>query len=269
MKTLASSLLILLPVLAQHTPQNDKNPFAGNVDAIAAGHKLYDQTCVGCHSGEGRGGERGPALTGTLKRGNADGEIFQNIRGGVAGSQMPAFSQLSSDQAWQLVSYIRSLSPSAAPSTMPIEGDAAAGALVFNGKAGCASCHQIYGKGIAVGPDLSSAGANNTAEILRTRITEPNQAVALPRGRRRGTRFRISSTLIAQTKDGKIIRGVRRNEDSFTVQIVDNKGKLHLLDKSELASLKKEQRSLMPDDFAKRLSPAELNNVVAYLKSLD
>src|SRR5882724_7382708 len=103
MKILAFLLIPILPLLAQHTPENDRNPFAGNADAIAAGHKLYDGTCIGCHGSEGRGGERAPSLVGTLKRGATEGAIFQNIRAGIAGTQMPAFSQLTSDQAWHLV----------------------------------------------------------------------------------------------------------------------------------------------------------------------
>ena len=81
---------------------------------------------------------------------------------------------------------------------------------VFNGKGGCTNCHQVYGKGTAVGPDLSNE-ASNTAEAIRTAILEPNQAVALPRGRRRGTKFRTSSTIIAEAKDGRTVTGVMRS----------------------------------------------------------
>ena len=266
MKTV-SLLTVLLPVFAQHTPQNDKNPFAGNEDAIQAGRKLYDQTCIGCHGSEGRGGDRAPTLAGTLKRGSTDGSVFQNIRGGVSGTQMPAFSQLSADQAWQLVTYIRSLSMTSSKPEAPT-GEAKAGEAVFNGKGGCVNCHQVYGNGTAVGTDLSNAGAN-TAEALRAAILDPNRAVPLPRGKRRGTRFRISNTLIAETADGKIVTGVRRNEDTFSVQMVDASGKLHMFQKSDLKSLKREQRSLMPADFGKRLTEGELTNVIAYLKTLD
>lgn len=268
MRITTASLLTLLPLLAQHVPQNDKNPLTGNAEAIIAGHKLYDQTCIGCHGADARGGERGPSLTATLKHGASEGEIFQNIRGGVAGTQMPAFSQLSGEQGWQLVSYIRSLSPSANKSGETIAGDVTAGSAVFNGKGGCVKCHQVYGKGTAVGPDLSNEAAN-TADAIRTAILEPNRSVALPKGKRRGTKFRISNTLVAETQDGKLITGVRRNEDSFSVQMVDASGNLHLFQKSDLKSLKREQRSLMPGDFGKRLSATELNNVVAYVKSLD
>ena len=259
---------LLLPMLAQHVPQNDKNPLAGNPAAITAGHKLYDQTCLGCHGADAGGGERAPSLASTLKHGGSEGEIFQNIRGGIAGSQMPAFSQLSADQGWQLVTYLKSLSPAATTKTEATTGDPAAGAALFNGKAGCVNCHQVYGKGTAVGPDLSNAGAN-PIDSLRTAILEPNRAQPIAKGKRRGNKFRISSTLIAETKDGKTITGVRRNEDTFSVQIVDAKGNLHLFEKADLKSLKREQRSLMPANFGTRLAPGEINNVLAYLKSLD
>src|SRR3954470_23181329 len=87
-----------------------RNPFSGNAQAIAAGRTLYTQTCVACHGADARG-DRGPSLVGgNLSHGNADGEIFISIRGGIRGTQMPAFASFSTEQIWQLVSYIRSLS---------------------------------------------------------------------------------------------------------------------------------------------------------------
>src|ERR1700674_147014 len=84
---------------------SDTNPMANNRDAVAVGRRLYDQTCQTCHGGEGRG-DGGPALTtGKFPHGSDDGDIFRNIRNGIAGSGMPAFSILTADQIWQLVSY--------------------------------------------------------------------------------------------------------------------------------------------------------------------
>ena len=68
-----------------------------------------------------------------------------------------------------------------------------------------------------------------------------------------------------KTRDGKEIRGVRRNEDTFSLQMVDASGQLHLLDKLAVASVTVENRSLMPDDFAKRLTTDEIDSLVAYL----
>src|SRR5271166_4569841 len=117
-----------------------RNPFAGNAQAIAAGRTLYSQACVACHGADARG-DRGPSLvSGNLSHGNADGEVFISIRSGVQGTQMPAFASFTTDQTWQLISYLRSLSgtPVAAPvAGEKIAGDANAGQAIFNGKGGC------------------------------------------------------------------------------------------------------------------------------------
>ena len=111
----------------QDVPEAQKNPFAGNTDASNAGRKTYDAACQGCHGSEARGSDRAPALgVASLTHGNADGEIFQNIRAGIRGTAMPSFAHLTADQIWQLVSYIRSLAgPSS--STETVSGDAAVG----------------------------------------------------------------------------------------------------------------------------------------------
>ena len=87
---------------------------------------------------------------------------------------------LSDTQIWQLVSYVRSLqgrpsSGGAASTTGDVgrRGDAAAGELLFLGRAGCATCHEVNGRGGIVGPDLSGAG-QALAAALRQKIVDPN-----------------------------------------------------------------------------------------------
>ena len=129
--TLALPLCLAFWLAAQQdTAETQKNPFAADSGAVAAGHKLYDQACQACH-GQAARGDRGPALaTGTFRHGGADGQIFTSIRGGIRGTQMPAFAQFSAEQVWQLVSYIRSLAgPAAVHET--VAGDPAAGRKVF------------------------------------------------------------------------------------------------------------------------------------------
>src|SRR5512141_3229136 len=76
------------------------------------------------------------------------------------------------------------------------------------------------------------------------------------------------ATIVVKTKDGRESRGVRRNEDTFSLQMIDVSGGLHLLDKRTLASVAVENRSLHPTDYATRLSRADLANLVAYLTTL-
>jgi alcohol dehydrogenase (cytochrome c) len=248
-------------VAQEHTATNGTNPLAGSPAAVAAGERLYRQTCQACHGGQARG-DRGPALaTNNFAHGNDDADLFRNIRSGISGSAMPSFSKLTNDQTWQLVSYIRSLSGGGASEV--VAGDPSAGEQLFYGKAACSSCHAVNARGGLVGPDLSAAG-RTAAATLRAKILNPDTDVnPNERGRR------APSTVVVKTADGSELRGVLRIEDTFSLQMMDLSGKLHLLDKAHIQEERYEFKSLMPDDFAKRLSAPEIQNIVAYLKTLN
>lgn len=266
-KKLACFLLLCVSasvLLAQeHTPERDKNPFAGKPEAVEAGKRLYEQACQACH-----GTDRAPALSGAMKRGNLDGEIFLNIRNGIRGTQMPAFSRLTADQVWQLVSYIRSLSNVSSPvaSTERVAGSVAAGEELFFGKANCAACHEINGRGAVIGPELSAV-ASLDVNTLRQKILDPTASTNTNASGNR--RRRPGGVVVVKTKDGREIRGLRRNEDTYTLLLMDATGKLHALDKQKLADIRTEAGSLMPGDYGKRLSEAEIQNLIAYLKTCD
>jgi alcohol dehydrogenase (cytochrome c) len=260
----------------QDIPEAQKNPFAGSATAREAGRKVFDSACQGCHGTGALGSERAPALTGSsLKHGNADGEIFQNIRAGIRGTAMPSFAQLSTEQIWQVVSYIRS--PAASGSRVEtVAGDVEAGRTVFESKAKCLDCHQVNGGGTPVGPDLSAAG-NLPAEQIQAKILNPNQPGATGRGAtpgggrggRGGRRSAAQSgSVVVTTLDGMEYRGIRRNEDAFSLQMVDLSGKLRLFEKSQIRQMRVETKSLMPDDYGSRLTAADIRNLVAYLKTL-
>ena len=253
-------------LLAQHTIESETNPLAGNRAAIAAGNRLYDSACQSCH-GAGARGDRAPALaTGVFHRGSADGQLFLNIRNGINGTAMPAFSQFTSDQVWQLVSYVRSLAGTAVAGER-VGGNAADGRIVFEGKGQCLSCHTVNAQGLPVGPDLSAAG-NGSAQALEAVIRNPNQPPAAAGGGRGPRRAGPPVTLTVKTADGHEYRGVRKSEDVFSLQMVDTAGQLHLFDKANLSEVRVENKSLMPDDYARRLTAAEIQNLVAYLKTL-
>jgi alcohol dehydrogenase (cytochrome c) len=188
---------------------------------------------------------------------------------------MPAFAQFSTEQIWQVVSYIRSLTgPSSAVET--VAGDVEAGHTVFEATAKCLDCHQVNGRGTPVGPDLSAAG-NLPAEQIQAKILNPNQPVAVgrgatPGGGRGGRGGRRAATqsgvVVVTTLDGAEYRGIRRNEDVFSLQMIDLAGKLRLIEKSQIRQMRVETKSLMPDDYGSRLSAADILNLVAYLKTL-
>ncbi len=158
--------------------ENLQNPFAGVAAALAAGKVIFSASCQSCHSANGSASS---FASGTFQRGGADGEIFLNIRNGIRNTAMAPYARLSTDQIWQVVTYLRSLAvagsvagavtgavtgPSVAPpasaaaavlAAVVAPGDPANGELIFAGKGACLSCHQFNGKGVAVGPDLTSS----------------------------------------------------------------------------------------------------------------
>ncbi len=265
-------------LFAQQPPVSDTvtNPLATSATAAADGQRIFDGTCQTCHGAAGIGdpGRGGPALNVTrLKQGDGDADLFRTIRQGVSGTQMPPYKGLRDEQVWQLVSYIRSLQNTAAstgPSRGAVapEGNVAAGEALFFGRAACASCHEINARGGVTGPDLSNAGRLSAA-TLRQKIVSPNEPLPPAPGARGGGGGRGGAppvTLVAKMADGREIRGVRRNEDTFSAQVVDASGRLHLIDKLK-TPVTVETQSLMPNDYAKRLSADDITNIVSFLQT--
>ena len=264
-------------LLAQPVPAADTvvNPLAANPAAALAGRQIFEVTCQICHgaSGQGDRDRGGSALNNpaVLKHGNADTDLFRVIRNGVAGTQMPPFAVFTDQQTWELVSYVRTLQETNAPAANApaVPGDIAAGESLFFGRATCAECHEVNGRGGITGPDLSGA-ARLTPAALRQKIIAPNSPPPVDPAAREGRGGRGGPppvTIVVKTPTGQEIRGVRRNEDLYTVQLVDAQGKLHLIDKQRMASVKTEERSLMPGDFESRLNATEITNLVAYLSA--
>jgi mono/diheme cytochrome c family protein len=87
------------------------NPYAGDPKAIEDGAKLFKRvSCHGCHGSNARGGN-GPDLTDDeWLRAPSDLMIFNTIKFGRKGTMMSPFKDdLSDDQIWYLVSFIRDL----------------------------------------------------------------------------------------------------------------------------------------------------------------
>jgi cytochrome c1 len=68
-------------------------------------------------------------------------------------------------------------------------------------------------------------------------------------------------------KDGKTIRGRRLNEDTYTVQIIDDQERLRSIAKADVRTLEADPTSPMPA-YAGRLTDEEIADVIAYLLTL-
>jgi hypothetical protein len=67
------------------------------------------------------------------------------------------------------------------------------------------------------------------------------------------------------TRSGETVEGIAKNEDGFSIQILDFRDKLHLYDKSELRRIDHGTTSLMPHNYDKVLTQGEYQDLVAML----
>ena len=241
-----------------------KNPVAGDPAAIHQGKALFRLFCSMCHGLDASGGSRGPDLTaGRWTHGSSDAGIFRTIREGVPGTEMPGNGLLLEEEVWSVVAYLRSRS---AASAAPVEGNHEAGERIFFGSGICSQCHMVNGKGGRLGPDLSRIGAARRTQHLAESIRDPNKEVTV-----RDILAEVTlgyQTVIVVTKGGRRITGVRRNEDIFSIQLMDQDEEIHLLLKKDLREVIYERRSLMPGYTEQILSDKELQNLLAYLDRL-
>ena len=79
-----------------------------------AGRQVFASRCAACHGTEGDGGELGPSIVARIPlRSDADLEVL--LREGLPGAGMPAFQNLSPTETTNLIAFLRTLRPRAAP----------------------------------------------------------------------------------------------------------------------------------------------------------
>jgi cytochrome c oxidase cbb3-type subunit 3 len=266
---LAAILAIFLAAIAF---ADDRNPLAGDQKAAKAGEYEFRINCALCHGLGARGGGRGPDLTRAQKKhAHSDAEMFQIISNGIPGTAMPANGTngqgvgMTDEEIWQIVTYIRSLEMKAPAKAL---GNPAHGKELFYGDANCSLCHMVNGKGGRLGPELTAVGGSRTREAIIDSVRNPSRRLAwgLTEATKEFPQEYESATAV--TADGKEIKGVTLNEDSFSVQIMDSNEQIHLLEKDKLRSFHKTRESAMPKYEPDVLGDKDLEDIVAYLISV-
>ena len=69
------------------------------------------------------------------------------------------------------------------------------------------------------------------------------------------------------TKDGQKIRGIKKNEDAFSIQLMDMRERIQGYSKANVEVLY-DKNSLMPAFSPKQLSDGDLSDLVGYLTTL-
>jgi putative heme-binding domain-containing protein len=231
-----------------------KNPLEGNVDAITAGMGAYRQRCADCHGMDARG-IRSPDITQVWARGRTDGALFRIVRNGIPGTEMPAHPapRTSDTDVWRILAYLKTLAAPVPADAPP--GNASSGESLF--ATNCLGCHRVGDRGGQLGPDLSRIGTARARAALARQI----------RGNVADFRTGYQPVTLT-TPDGHQIRGVKKNEDLFSVQIMDTSERIQGYLREDMRTVTNEKQSAMPAFGSERLSDAELDDLLAYLTSL-
>ena len=247
----AALCVTVASMAAQQNPQ--EHPGQYSQADIESGSRLYSGQCQLCH------GPTGDQITGIdlrrgqFRRSTSDEDLTKVITTGIPGTAMPPFS-LQPAEVSSVIAFIRAGFDPAG--TAVKVGNAARGRQVFEGKGTCTTCHRVNGIGPRVAPDLSDIGAARTPSTLQRSLLEPS-AVMQP----------INRPVRVVMQDGRTLTGRRVNEDTFTVQLIDQQERLHSLEKKDIKTLDVQTTSPMPS-FNGKLTTEEISDVIAYLITL-
>jgi putative heme-binding domain-containing protein len=257
---LVVAMLSVIAVRAQNAQTNisdstnipAKNPLEGNDAAIKYGMGLFRSRCADCHGMDARG-VRSPDLTQVWANGRTDDGLFKTVKNGVTGTEMPANPRMFDHEVWQVLAYLRTLA-AAAPNDPP-KGNAQNGQRVF--RVNCASCHMVNSVGGRLGPDLSRIGAGRARDTLVKQI----------RGAVEDFKSGYEPVTITAA-NGQSVRGVKKNEDLFSVQVMDTRERIQGYEKDKVKDVVNDTKSAMPAFGPERLSESDLDDLIRYLGTL-
>ncbi len=136
-----------------------------------------------------------------------------------------------------------------------MKGNIDSGAIAYTTY--CGICHQVQGKGIAFGPDLSEIGTKLPKEALYTAIIKPNEGISFGF---EGYTFKL--------KDGTEITGyiASQTEDEISIKTIG--GAVEKRKKNDIVTKTAFKQSLMPEGLGEGMGEKQLVNLVEYLSGL-
>jgi len=218
---------------------------------LAAGKLIFEGHCALCHGIDGGGG-RGPSLRRPKLVHAADDEALNSLIEHGIPPEMPEAWFLTKEDITSVAAYVRMLG-NVPPETLP--GDAARGRSIY-ARSGCSACHILDGDGSGYGPELTDVGARRGSARLRESVQNPAKNVP--------ENFLLVE---ATTGSGQTIRGVRLNEDTFSIQLKDQQGRFYSFRKNELRNLIKLRGETPMPAYGSLLSAADLDDLIHFLAS--
>jgi putative heme-binding domain-containing protein len=240
---------------AMAAAQNPAPAHGGDYAAadIAYGAALYDAQCATCHGANGDGVGGIDLRSGRFRHAATDQDLMRIVANGIPDTGMLGF-KFDAAELTGIVAYLRNMTGFDRAAVKA--GDAGRGRAVFEGRGGCSRCHRVAAQGPRTAPDLSDIGAVRSAGSLHRSLVDPGSQM-MP----------INRPVRAVTRDGTVINGRRLNEDTYTVQLIDDRERLVSLTKADLREFTISTTSPMPS-YKDSLSEEDRADLVAYLLSL-
>ncbi len=137
-------------------------------------------------------------------------------------------------------------------------GNADRGRTIFleRSSVSCLRCHRVRDQGGLVGPELTQIGASKDRRYLMESIVTPDRAIA-----------KGFESAIIINDEGQIFTGIVRNESETQLTLMDSAGNQTTIDKATIEE-REVGRSAMPEDLMKKLTKAELRDLVEFLSQL-
>jgi len=133
------------------------------------------------------------------------------------------------------------------------KGDPAKGKAVF--KLNCAQCHQLFGEGFNVGPDLTQSNRMDR-EYLLASMVDPNLLI-----RKEYVQY------IVETEDGGIFNGLLAERTAGNVTLVNANNVRTTIAVEDVIDLREAPNSLMPEGLITPLPGGDLRDLFAFLQS--
>ena len=138
-----------------------------------------------------------------------------------------------------------------------MKGDSAAGLKLFRGVATCANCHVVGEHGKEVGPNLSEIGSKLSREAMLTSILDPSAGIS-----------HNYENYTVLTDTGQLISGIKVSESDREVVIRTAEAIDRRIPQAEIETLKKNEKSIMPDNLHHAFDQKGLIDIIEYMVTL-
>ena len=134
-----------------------------------------------------------------------------------------------------------------------LSGDARRGGAIFVQH--CQNCHAMLGHGRRVGPDLSGAGRQSTADLLQ-HILDPSHTIS-------PDYLQYEAT----TRDGKVLTGLIAEETDTALALCDAQGKIISIARANLLEMRALPTSLMPNGVETKIDHQAMADLITFLRN--